>query len=363
MNTLSERETVSSALTVNRVSPKLLVITNMFPTKCRPFSGTFIEQQVEGLRRIGLTVEVLLFDRLKYGRLVYGRVAEEVGAKIDEFSPDLVHVMYGGVLAYKVAMLRPPIPFVVSFCGEDLYGTPGNRNLLRNWINIRASHYAAKSAAGIIVKSKNLRAALPARLTRGRPLQIIPNGVDLRRFKRLPKEECLERVGWDRDKFHVVFCRNGSPVRKREWLARDAFACFHKHVRNSQFHVLDKVPHECVPSWLGAADALIVTSINEGSINIVKEALACGLAIVSVDVGDVKERVDGIEGCHVVQPDSEALARALASVASSRKRINANRSLDALSIESIARRLDQFYRLVAVQGKSASEDTVSKQPR
>ena len=44
-------------------------------------------------------------------------------------------------------------------------------------------------------------------------------------------------------------------------------------------------------------DILVLTSYFEGSPNIVKEAISCGLPVISVDVGDVKEQIDGIDNC------------------------------------------------------------------
>ena len=48
---------------------------------------------------------------------------------------------------------------------------------------------------------------------------------------------------------------------------------------------------------MNACDALLFVSMYEGSPNIVKEALACNLPIVSVAVGDVAERLEGVAGC------------------------------------------------------------------
>ena len=50
-----------------------------------------------------------------------------------------------------------------------------------------------------------------------------------------------------------------------------------------------------------AVDCFLMTSHTEGSPQVIKEAMACGCPIVSVDVGDVKERISGVKGCSVVE--------------------------------------------------------------
>jgi glycosyltransferase involved in cell wall biosynthesis len=42
-----------------------------------------------------------------------------------------------------------------------------------------------------------------------------------------------------------------------------------------------------------------MTSIREGSPQIIKEAMACGCPIVTTDVGDVKKVISTIEGCYI----------------------------------------------------------------
>jgi glycosyltransferase involved in cell wall biosynthesis len=59
------------------------------------------------------------------------------------------------------------------------------------------------------------------------------------------------------------------------------------------------VPHADIPLYMSACDALVFTSMQEGSPNVVKEALACDLPVVSVAVGDVAERLRGVEGCEL----------------------------------------------------------------
>lgn len=59
--------------------------------------------------------------------------------------------------------------------------------------------------------------------------------------------------------------------------------------------------HKEVVLLMCAIDVLLMTSITEGSPQVIKVAMACGCPIVSVDVGYVKERVEGVEGCLVAK--------------------------------------------------------------
>jgi glycosyltransferase involved in cell wall biosynthesis len=72
-----------------------------------------------------------------------------------------------------------------------------------------------------------------------------------------------------------------------------------------------------MPLYMSASDTLLLTSSHEGSPTVVREALANGLPVVSTDVGDVRERIQGVPGCAVVpSADPQALADALRTVLS-----------------------------------------------
>jgi glycosyltransferase involved in cell wall biosynthesis len=96
-------------------------------------------------------------------------------------------------------------------------------------------------------------------------------------------------------------------------------------------------------------DVLLMTSKSEGSPQVIKEAMACGCPIVSVDVGDVAERTNGVEGCHVVpsrEPKdiAEALEKALAYEGKTNGR---DRIIEmGLSNEQVAQRLIAIYESV-----------------
>ena len=59
------------------------------------------------------------------------------------------------------------------------------------------------------------------------------------------------------------------------------------------------IAHDLIPKYFDACDLLVFTSLAEGSPNVIKEAMACNIPIVSTDVGDVKWLIDGVEGCYL----------------------------------------------------------------
>jgi len=98
---------------------------------------------------------------------------------------------------------------------------------------------------------------------------------------------------------------------------------------------------------MNAADVLLLTSRTEGSPTVVQEAMACNLPVVSVDVGDVRERLAGVQGCKVLASrDPAALGAALGEILRFPRRSNGREHAAALGVEAIAARLADFYRSV-----------------
>jgi teichuronic acid biosynthesis glycosyltransferase TuaC len=95
---------------------------------------------------------------------------------------------------------------------------------------------------------------------------------------------------------------------------------------------------------MNAADCLLVTSKTEGSPTVVQEAMACNLPVVTVDVGDVRERLAGVSNCAVVSRCPLALGVALADVLRSPQRSDGRAHAAALGLDAIAARLTDFYR-------------------
>lgn len=338
---------------------RVLAVTNLFPTAQNPVFGTFVASQINSLRQANVEVDTLFVDRLRHGMASYLGLRRNISERIREFCPALVHVMYGGIMADIVTRSVRDRPVVVSFCGSDLLGEllSGFARKLISTYGVLCSHRAASRAAGVVVKSRNLREALLG-TTHPSKIRIIPNGVDLSVFRPLDRQECRAQLGWDLASFHILFPTNAGDPRKRKPLAQAAVQELSSHGVRAVFHELKGIPHQEVPVWLNASDAVLVTSLHEGSPNIVKEAMACNVSVVSVDVGDVRERIAGVEGCYLASPNPKNLAHKLFLVTQGPKRTNGRIKMQELSLERVAQELTNFYEELLLRWKTKTTFSV-----
>lgn len=340
---------------------KILAVTNMYPSIEDPDSGVFVEQQIAGLRAIGIEVEIVLVDRRSKGPFVYYQGFQRaVRHSLEAFEPDIVHCMYGGVMADRLVHMDGLPPVIVTFQGTDLMGERASwflrRMLTRHGVvcSIRA---AIRSAAIIVVGSKMVH-YLPESVRS--KTNIIPCGIDLTRFRPLPLGECMQRLCWRRDCFHVTFAFGTDDPVKRLWLAQAVVEAVNKLGFPTELHILKDVCNEEVLYWLNASNALLLTSAQEGSPTIVKEALACGLPIVSVDVGDVAEQTAWFPDCRIVGHDVLELTNGLVSILQnadqpfSRHEPDHFDHLERFSHLKIAKRLGSLYTRVLAENAAAS---------
>jgi glycosyltransferase involved in cell wall biosynthesis len=315
-----------------------LVVTNLYPSAEQPALGTFVADQVECLRASGVQVDVVYVDRAGRGRRAYHELGAGVRRAVAALAPDLVHVMYGGVMADVVTRAVHDRPVLVAFCGSDLLGARATHGVDR-WserYGLLASARAARRAAGITVKSRNLFDALPTGV--GERTWIVPDGVDLTRFRPLDRRECRNALGLDADAAHVLFPAAPHRPEKRHALAAAAVG----RLTGVALQTLGGVRHDDVPLWINAADAVLLTSLYEGSPNVVKEALACNVPIVAVDVGDVRERIEGVGGCFIAAAEPDALAGRLVQAFAHGRTAGRERAQE-VSLERINARLLDIY--------------------
>jgi glycosyltransferase involved in cell wall biosynthesis len=295
-----------------------------------------VERQIRSLGRVGVDVDVVKVEGhrgLKYLETLprFLRAARKC---------DLVHAHYG--YCGWLARARLGKPFVVSFMGSDLLGTPSPRGGTTKASKVAAkiNRLSANGASAVIVKSPEMARTLPVRA------HVIPNGVDLDEFWPGAREAARNALGWSNDHRYVLF--PGCPHERRKGFglaesgvtrAARAFA------QRVELMPLCDVDAKSVADYMNASDALLMTSLWEGSPNAVKEAMACNLPVVSVSVGDVSSLLEDVDASEVAPRDDGALADALVRALAEGRRSNGRVALvrKGLDLESVARRILEIY--------------------
>ncbi|MDZ5810226.1 glycosyltransferase family 4 protein [Halorubrum sp. AD140] len=289
----------------------------------------FYRQQIAGLRERGHTVDALAVPRAgteSDSRSVgaYARYYPRAFAAARR-GYDVVHANYG--LTAPPAVAQPFAPVVVSLWGSDLMGRYG-----------AVSRLAARFADEVIVMSGEMAGLLAS------DCHVIPHGIDLETFRPLPRSVACAEVGWRSDRRHVLFpYPPDRGVKDFPRARRIVDAAADELDRAVELHTVTGVPHARMPWHFNAADALLVTSRREGSPNSVKEALACDCPVISTDVGDVAERLDGVSHSAVAADDAELAAR-LADALAAETRSDGRASVASLGIERQLDRVETVYR-------------------
>jgi len=98
--------------------------------------------------------------------------------------------------------------------------------------------------------------------------------------------------------------------------------------------------------YYNASEVLLLTSLYEGSPNVIKEAMACNISIVSTNVGDVKEIIGKTEGCYIASFDPKDMAEKIKMALNFNQRTNGRINIQHLEINKIARKIITVYKSV-----------------
>ena len=327
---------------------RVLMITTGWPQPGQPQTTHFIKRQAEFLRAHGVEVEVFYFRGFR-NPMAYLRAWIEVQRRLRRRRYDLVHAQWG-----QSAMPAMPkrLPLVVTFRGGDVHGIPdgkGGQRLAGHLLQAFC-RYVARRADAIIIVSDHMRSLLGRHDT---PVHVFPSGIDFSLFRVIPRDEARRHLGLPADKRLILFAGNPASTRKRHGLAQAAVDVLSRTLP-AELVVTWGVSHDDMPYYMNACDAMVFTSNQEGSPNVVKEALACDLPVVSVQVGDVATRLAGVANCEVVADDApETIAAALERVLRKGERSTGRHAVRELDENVIARGVIGVYREVLGRGRAA----------
>lgn len=285
---------------------KILLISNEYPRLGKagnPIIGRLknaleADERVEAVNFCPFTNKLSDFDRIR-------KAAKEA---------DVVHIQFGGLYAFMVwvSMVGVSKPKLLTFHGTDIHAnaiktSKSHLTKLKIWLSQKASFLSILLFDKLGFVSETLILYVPKWIRNkcGEKLFVQPLGVDYNLFVPTTKSVSLEKLGIEDHKYALFSDISGTPIKRRDI----AEAIVEKLGGDYKLLIMCKVKPEMVPVYLNACDFVLLTSDEEGSPNITREALSLNKRVFSVNVGDVKQQLAGLQNSVIVSRNPEEAAK------------------------------------------------------
>ncbi|WP_240374368.1 glycosyltransferase family 4 protein [Bacillus piscicola] len=324
---------------------RILVISNMFPTKEVPAFGIFVKNQVDALAKHGHDVQVAAIKNAKMGKVNVLKkysmwMLGALRRLLQKKSPyDIVHAHYAfpsGLIA-RWFKKRFGIPYVVTCHGGDL-----NKMAKKGAFFRKQTTRILEDAAHVIVVGHDLeKQVIHDYHIPPEKVSVISMGVDRSVFYERSKTETREHLTLSPDSKHLLFVGN---LIKEKGIGDliEAFVRLQKDVPEAVLHVVgqpkqegyynelrqrvhdlqaeDAVhfhgakPQKEVAEWMSAVDVFVLPSHIEGFGLVAVEAMACGTPVVGTDTGGLSHLLKNDAGVLAEPQSPPSLAQALKHV-------------------------------------------------
>jgi glycosyltransferase involved in cell wall biosynthesis len=320
---------------------RILTVTNMWPEQGN-FRGTFVYEQVESIRARGHHVDVEVIAQSR-GRRDYFLSPPRVRRRFKQGDYDLVHIHFG-MSAWAARFVGRGVPRVLTLHGGDVY----------IWWQRWLTRLGDAGTTKIYTSRRQARSA-------GEPdALVIACGVDPELFVPMEQAAARQDLGIDHDEPIVLF----GALRDNTIKDYPLFVSVLEELRRRGLTVHELIlaefyqPRERIPVKFAAADAILLTSRSETGPLVVKEAVLTGLPVVSVDVGDVPEVLEGVTpSAWVPWPEGtgtpgareqlvNSLADELEKILAARMRSTGREVSDRNHLSTSARAVEVVYREV-----------------
>ena len=236
--------------------------------------------QGQSLERLG--IEVDYFDILGKGIIGYLKNIIRFRKKVRSSNADLIHAHYSfsgflAVLSFSGA------PVVTSLMGSDVKSDGKYRLIIYLFYFL----FWKKT----ILKSTDMKRHLGLK-----NVEVLPNGVDTDLFFEMNKCQARQKLNLKMDDKIVLFAADPTRPEKNYSLAEEAIELVGLNIKTLFLKGIQ--PNE-VRDYYNASDLVLLTSLWEGSPNVVKEAMACNRPVITTDVGDVSWLIGNTPGCFV----------------------------------------------------------------
>lgn len=287
----------------------------------------FIKAQGESLKKEGVDLEYYLVKGKGFKGYLKNR--KPLREKIKNNNFDVVHAHYG-MIGLLTLLTFTKTSIVLSVMGDDAYGSFNlkGKRIFKSYFEMFLTQIALIFVDEIIVKSKNIYKMIPYK----KKCEIIANGVNFESFS--PDSNTLKKNS-------ILWLANPKDPRKNYQLIKDAIEL----IDRPELKLINPypIPHNEFSKYLNEASIFVLTSYNEGSPNVVKEAMACNIPVVSTDVGDVKEVIANTEGCYITSFEPEDVADKINKALEFGKRTTGREDIKHLESGVVARKIIKRY--------------------
>jgi len=309
----------------------------------------FTKRQAMALRDRGLRVDMFFLPIWSDFQTLF-RAYKKFRSTVNKTNPQIIHAQYGN-LSGAICAFGTLRKMVITFRGSDL-----NPCLYANPIRVRLGHFlsqlAALRAARIICVSNELKGRL---WWKKNSVRVIPSPINLELFQPFPQKIARKILDWNPNERVVLFNAGKTPIEKGHSIVKSAVKTAQSRYNDIRLEVLcGNVPPDYMPLYYNASDCLILASVWEGSPNVVKEALACNLPVITTKVGDVEERLNGVFPSKIVERDSYQMGNAIIDILSLNQRSNGRDKVAELSLSHTTKRLIAIYEQIIKKIRSKS---------
>ena len=315
---------------------KVLLVSNDYPTE-RTKGIPSIRIQKEILESMGVEIDVYPIEtgnKVSYLKAFLHFLMMNFQKK----RYDIVHAYYG--LSAFIAVMQYKMPVVATFLGSDILAEGHHNDRDR-----RFSMVAVRRAREVIVMSEEMK-----RCAEREDAHVIPFGVHLSDFQLEDQGQARQKIGLSPDKKYILFPWKSDRAVKRFDLVQQAMQILQTQIPEAEILVVFGKTHQEVVDYMNACDAVVLASDHEGSPVSIREALACNLPVVSVDVGDVADLLRGVENNFIVEKTPQAIAQGLTMVLQSEKRSNGREKMKSYDMIGATKRVYHLYRGIVESG-------------
>lgn len=319
---------------------KILHITNAYPTDAYPVYGIFIKEQIDSLNCYDICNTVFFINGREKGLREYFFSILRLRVYFKNNSFNIVHchhVLSALIYLFATIFRRNEEKRVVSFLNNPVNEFKLFGKLLSYFLyKIVEKHFTI-----IILKDKTFN-------SENRKIVHLPNGVNTDIFYPMEKVDAKMKLSLNVNKIYILFVSsNYIRAQKRYDIFKQVINILRdRYHLNIEEIILTNTKRELVPVYYNAADLHLLTSDFEGSPNSVKECLACNTPVVSTDVGNVKEMIDGLNSCKVARTNNpDELAKLAYEALNSEKEDLRNVIFQKeLDMTSVAQKLINLYK-------------------